>query len=246
MTQLGVMDAKARINFYERKFITEIGKNLMFDVVNGIKTPIDALMYFIVKYFVKDTYKSLVDPTCGKNNWSFRYLVDILKLWNIEYKPCDIEKENWSCENGYSNCVCNVFDKESLPSGEAWFYDPPYLPSEANAHPRKEDYALEGLTVDQIKRYYSKEVFENFISKGAKLIIVKGGSFYYPVLSDNFFLFEKDIVEYPNNVRVIGRIIYRYYNQQNVLNNYRIAKALPQSVKRLQTVSSVFLILKVL
>jgi len=234
----------SKIAYYESRN-NYCGKYLMFDIIYGGNVKIDSFMYHLIKYFVKDNYKSLVDPTCGLENHSFSDILDILNLWGIEYKPCDKNPENWACKNGFSNCVCDVFDKNTLPEGEVWFYDPPFIPYEALNHGRKEDYAMSGVPIDEIKRFYSQEVFNNFIEKGAKMIIVKGSSFYYPKDSENFYLFEKDIVMPTDKMKLIARIIYRYYNQYITLNNARMGKYRERGIYRLQNVSSTFMIFRV-
>jgi len=238
-------DPRYLINYYER-FSDSVGKYLMFDVIIGANLPIDVLMYHMIKYFAKDRYRSIVDPTCGLENHLFSNIVGILRYWGMDYKPCDINPKNWACRNGYSNCVCDVFNRDTLPEGEVWVYDPPYVPHESNFKDRKDDYSMHGQTVSQIKRFYSPEVFNNFISRGAKLIIVKGSSFYYPTDSEQFYLFERDVIQPTERMKLIARIIYRYFINANVINNYRIAQSLPPNIKRVQLVSTVFMVFRVI
>jgi len=217
----------------------------MYDTIHGAGVPIAALMYHLIKFYVKDKYRTIVDPTCGIANHLFKDLIDVLKYWGIDYRPCDVKQDNWACKNGFSNCVCDVFNKDSLPEGEVWVYDPPYEPTETIYKDRKDDYAMHGYTIEEIKRFYSPEVFNNFISKGAKLIIVKGASFYYPTDSEDYYLFEKDIIQPTSNMKLIGRLIYRYFHSANPINNYRIAKSLSPEVRRLMIVSTVFMVYRV-
>jgi len=99
--------------------------------------------------------------------------------------------------------------------------------------------------VAQIRRFYSPEVFNNFIARGAKMIIVKGASFYYPTDSEQFYLFERDIIQPTERMKLIARIVYRYFNNEILLNNYRIAQSLPKNVRRVQMVSTTFMIYRV-
>jgi len=236
-------DPKALINYYE-KFRNNVGKYVLFDTIVGANVTIDVLMYHLIRFYVKErNLKSIVDPTCGLENIMFRNIIPILKYWNIEYKPCDIKADNWACKNGYPNCICDVFKKETLPKGEVWVYDPPYVPKETvYSKNRKEEYDMNGIPVIMIKRYYSEEVFNNFIENGAKLIIVKGASFYYPTDTDHFYCFERDIINPSPRMRLIGRIIYRYYIYTIPLNNSRLGNS---AIKRLQPVSTTFMIFRV-
>jgi len=222
-----------------------VGKYALFDVVWGGSVSIDCLMYHMLKYYVKGQYKTLVDPTVGSDNISFRNIVKVLKVWNIEYKPCSIDNNNWACRNGYDNCVCDVFKKETLPMGDVWFYDPPFVPYEAKQDARKDNYVMYGYSFNDIKSFYSRRVFENFIEKGAKLIILKGASFYYPYNTENFYILEKDIVEEAEGMKLIGRIIYRYVHRNTSLMNYMIGRIVEKGVKRLHNISTTFLIYRV-
>jgi len=237
-------DPRYLISYYER-YSDSVGKYVLFDNIFGSGITIDILMYFIVKHFVKDRFKSIVDPTCGVDNHLFRDIIPIIKYWGIDYKPCDVNPSNWACRNGYQNCVCDVFKQESLPMGDVWVYDPPYVPAESIFKHRKDDYYMFGLTVSQIKQFYSPEVFDNFIERGARLIIVKGSSFYFPPDTDQFYLFERDIIQPSSRMKLIARIIYRYFHRDNMLNNYLIAQSLPKSIRRVQVVSTTFMVFRV-
>jgi len=57
--------------------------------------------------------------------------------------------------------------------------------------------------------------------------------------------FEKDIIQPTNNMKLIGRLIYRYFHSANPINNYRIAKSLSPDVRRLMIVSTVFMVYRV-
>jgi len=232
------------IRYYEG-FANEVGKYMLYDTVNGRTVLLDTLMYHIVKHLVKGRYRTIADPTCGTQNHLFGEIIPILRHWGIEYRPCDIRPDNWACKHGYPNCVCDVFKADTLPEGEVWVYDPPHIPHKPGALRRAEDYALKGYTLEEIRRFYSPEVFGNFVARGAKLVIVKGASFYYPKKSDNLLLFEKDIIQPLPNMKLVGRLAYRFYNDLNHLLNYRLRRSIPEDMIRLQTVSVVFLIFRV-
>ena len=230
---------KDKLLFYENRTKGACYFKIPFSFVDGKNVTIDMLMYAIIKFFVKDKYRVIVDPTCGKQNHQFAKIVDILDFWGIRYIACDKDPNNWSGR------VCDVFCPETLPEGEVFVYDPPFTPT-ARHDMRGEDYGIEVYRgVMEIKRYYSEAVFRNFEKRGARLIIVKGQDFYYPVTSDRLFLFFHDILTVPSGWKPIAVIAYRYYNNNNVLNNVRLAKALEKrGLMRTHIVHSYYVILK--
>jgi len=232
-------------SWYER-FSRLVGKGLLFDVVDGSRVSVDALMYHLTKFYVKGFYKSLADPTCGTENHSYGKLAGVLESWGIRYLPCDADPGNWACRSGYPRCICDVFEPSTLPVAEAWFYDPPFTPRPSSKDPRRDDYSVAERAVGDIKRYYSRAVFEGFIERGAKLIIVKGASFYYPPKSENLFLLEKDIVEPAREMKLIGRIVYRYSHGRVGAMNALLASSLEPGVRRLHNISTTFLIFRVM
>ena len=193
-----------------------------------LKTPISVIdhlrihevIYGIIKFYVKGKYESIVDPTCGIKNRQFAPLIPIMKELGIKYYCCDKKPEN------YCGRVCDVFKPETLPKGDVWVYDPPYNPM-SKTDKRSRDYGLERKrTIEEIKKSYSKEVFNNMVNKGAKLIIVRGSDFYYPTTSDNLYLFFKDIITIPSYLKLISVFIYRFYRPSLPLITYRMKRSM--------------------
>ena len=230
---------KDKLLFYENRTKGTCYVKIPFSLIDGKNITIDMLMYVIVKFFVKDKYRVIVDPTCGKQNHQFAKITDILEHWGITYLACDRDPQNWSGR------VCDVFCAETLPEGEVFVYDPPFTPT-ARGDARKRDYGIDiNRSVMAIKRYYGEQVFRNFEKRGARLIIVKGQDFYYPVTSDRLFLFLRDILTIPGGWRPIAVIAYRYYNSNNVLNNVRLAQSMEKrGIMRTHIVHSYYVILK--
>ena len=200
-----------KIAEYERVCRNNVYISKMWSVVDGSRVKVHHLMYAFIKHLVKDRYGEVVDPTCGTENISFSKIIDILGRWGIKYIPCDVDPGNWACRNNYPDCTCNVFDPDTLPSGRFWFYDPPYMPFERDR--RSNVYGVEDLRpVEAIKKYYSRQVFKNFLDRGAEEILVKGSDFYYPTTTDNLHVFLRDILDVPDELRITGIVIYRHYN----------------------------------
>ena len=205
----------------DSEFLDILDKNgiIVKDFING-DIQLDILHTILLYAFVKGKYKTIVDPTCGVKNYGFSKILDIMRYWRIEYKACDILTNNWSGR------VCNVFDVDSLPEGDVFFYDPPFgLASKSPRH-RLTDYVIhENKTIEDVMRFYSREVFEHFETKGAKLIIVKGFNAYYPATSDNLYLLEH-MVEMPQTYKIISAIEYSYYRAGTPLLGARMARSL--------------------
>ena len=196
---------------------------------------IDELMFLIIYYFVKDKYKKIVDPTCGIKNRQFSNILDILQHWNIEYYACDKDQNNWGGK------VCDVFNIDTLPSGDVFIYDPPFLPR-TRSDERAKDYGIENaIPIEDIKKFYSKEVFNNFRKKGAKLLIVKGEDFYFPTKSNNLYLFDY-IIQRPEGYKLIAKITYKFFNPNTAINGFRLAKSIKKEFSRaLNTSTSYFI-----
>jgi len=229
----------SKLRYYEHRAKGAVYSRIPWSFVDGKNVTVDILMYAIIKFFVKDRYNVIVDPTCGTENYLFSKIIDILEYWGIEYKACDLKEGNWSGN------ICNVFEADTLPEGDVFVYDPPYVPY-SRIDKRGENYGTEiARSPEEVKEFYSKQVFENFESRGAKLIIVKGSDFYYPVESLNFYSFHRDILEVPENFKMIANIVYRFYHNNNNLVNVRLAKALEKrNIMRPHVVHTYFVILK--
>jgi len=220
-----VLGVEELIKRYEEK-VANVGRYMMYTNICCNAVKIDAFMYFLVKFFVKDRYSSIVDPTCGPANHQFQKIIPILEHWGIEYKPCDLREDNWACRNGYRDCVCDVFRPETLPRGEVFVYDPPFVPT-ASKEMRHNDYSLDvDRSVSDIKRFFSAKVLESFESRGARMIIAKSSDFYYPPHSDNFYSFHRDILEVLDGWRIKAIIIYRYFSGSTLLSGKRLGESL--------------------
>ncbi len=206
---------------------------MMMDVAYNIK--IDELMFLLTYYFVKDRYKKIVDPTCGVTNYQFSNILDILQYWGIEYEACDIKEDNWSGK------VCDVFDASSLPEGDVFVYEPPFKPIPRDDERAKEYNIDIKRTLEDMKKLYSKDVFNNFMKRGAKLIIARGEDFYYPTKSNNLYLFEYRVA-IPNEYKLIAKITYKFMSSNIVLIGARLPKWIKGKFSRSVITSSTVLV----
>lgn len=229
------------------ELLKHLGRYVLYDNIFGQTVPVDALMYGVLRHFVIGRFSSIADPTCGVKNRLFSKLVPLLRKLSIDYRPCDKLKNNWACRNGFSNCVCDVFDPSTLPRAQVWVYDPPFTPYDPSLKvSRKEDYGLRDQGLSAIMRYYSRGVFEGFISKGARLIIVKGSDFYYPKDSDNLYVFIKDIIDPAPSMKLVALIKYRYFVFNTPLQNYLLWRMVKRrGLFRVHNVTSYFAVYKV-
>ena len=206
---------------------------MMMDIAYNIK--VDELMFLLTYYFVKDKYKKIVDPTCGIKNYQFSKILDILQYWGIEYEACDIKEDNWSGK------ICDVFNADTLPEGDVFIYEPPFVPI-AKTDNRSEDYGINiERTPQEMERLYSREIFSNFAKRGAKLIIVRGQNFYYPTKSNNLYLLEHR-VNMPADYRLIAKITYKFISPNNVLLSARLPKWIKKEFSRTVITSSTVLV----
>ena len=177
---------------------------------------------------------SIFDPTPGDKNHMFsEYLersgdCEWTYAGRYRYVAYSIEPVEWSrCGDGYNRI--DVLEEWPLESGsfDVVFYDPPYLPR-ARQDKRGRDYGIEeSRGLDDIKRYYSREVLSEALRVARHGIVIKGADFYYPSLSYNFYSFAGDIVslEFLRGAgSVAAMYIYQFFHGNMILYRARIAK----------------------
>jgi len=203
----------------DKEFLEEFDKvpkaplNLIYNV------RLDDIMFTLTYFFIRNKYDTIVDPTCGIKNYQFSKLTDILEYWKIKYYACDKQLPNWS------NNTCDVTNYESLPHGDVFVYDPPFI-SRVRNDPRGHDYNVDvNRDIDDVKQFYNENIFYNFYKADAKMIIVKGIDQYYPPASDNFYPFFS-LLPQMDYFKLIGIVVYRYFNGNSALAPIRIGRSM--------------------
>ena len=191
-----------------------------WSVINGRDVKIHEMVLFLVTYYcVKGCV--IFDPTCGKENYQFREILDVIEYLGYRYISADIEP--------YGDIVHDVLGGLPLREGsiDLILYDPPYLPY-ARLDDRGSDYAVDvERSVLDVKKFYGMGVFKEFhrVLRDGGVLIVKGADFYDPVCSDNLYLFLTDIVDVQEVKRYFkptALYIYRYFHRINALYRFRL------------------------
>ncbi len=136
--------------------------------------------------FVRDSVRKILpnggtifDPTCGKINRQFKRYFTGSCTYDEKYHYIGKDKIY-----GF-----DVFtEKTSEPIADLVWYDPPFTPK-PTIDKRAGDYGTQGITVDEIKNYFSIPVINNLMSFSRKYLAVRGMDFYYPINSLNFYSF---------------------------------------------------------
>ena len=186
------------------------GRRNPCDVFDGLRLRVHYVMAFFLHWYCPVSRPCRVlDPTCGRRNYSFSPLKPRMYSEGVEYFDGDIMP--------YGSFQADVF---KLPfrdgSFDVVFYDPPFMPP-IRADMRAEDYGIAvPQTVAGIRRYYSRDVLEELarVTRPGGVVIVKGGDFYYPPGSKILYLFIPDILDVrniPKQLTLEARYIYRFY-----------------------------------
>jgi len=208
-----------------------------WSVIDGRKVKIHEMVLFLVTYYCRKNCV-IFDPTCGKENYQFKPILEVLEALGYRYISADLEP--------YGDIQHDVLGGVPLrdDSVDIILYDPPYVPY-SRCDVRGEDYAISSeRCVYDVKKFYSKEVLKEFhrILRRNGVLIVKGTDFYEPTTTDNLFLFLVDVVpkeNYRGLFRYVALYVYRYFHKENILNRYRLKR-----VRRPVLTHTYFLVLK--
>lgn len=194
-----------------------IGVQPPLTVIDGKNIRVHEVIMGII-LFHKEPPATILDPTCGEENYMFSPWLRDGTLQRLGYKYIAMDKKP------VGMIQYDLFD--GLPiiddNIDIIVYDPPYLPS-AREDKRGNAYDIDDdRAVDEIKRYYSKQILAEFhrVLKSDGILIVKGADFYYPLRTDNLYLFT-DIVDYKPLFRPIALYIYRFFYSEITLTRYR-------------------------
>lgn len=151
--------------------------------------------FFSLQQEIADTIQSIVrfylpeggtilDPTCGKENYQFSSWVKQMTLEGTHYE--------------YLSSDLLPFGDVQAAVGELPFrdkiadvtvYDPPFTP-QASADPRGVDYNIElARTISEIGGYYSLSTYQELARVTRQFIILRGQDFYYPPNTCNYYSF---------------------------------------------------------
>ena len=92
-----------------------------WSVIDGRKVRIHEMVLFLVTYYCRKNCV-IFDPTCGKENYQFKPILDVLEALGYRYIAADLEP--------YGEIQYDVFGGVPLrgSSVDLILYDPPYTP----------------------------------------------------------------------------------------------------------------------
>ena len=165
------------------------------------------------------------DPTCGIKNRQFKWIQNSrLDGVKYDYLPGDIQKTNLQEVQASVTHIPLKYRSVDLT-----LYDPPFLPRACSENMRGADYGIdEERTPEEVKAFYSKEIYEELKRITRKWIIIKGTDFYWPSTSMNLYLFQEFAIKPALEAGLKVRSIYiNRYHHGNIglyrsrMKNYR-------------------------
>lgn len=138
--------------------------------------------------FVRDSIRKILpdggtifDPTCGKINRQFKKYFTGTCTYDEKYHY--IGKDIIFGFDVFTN-------KSKEPIADLVWYDPPFTPK-PTIDKRASDYGTQGITVEEIKNFFSIPVIINLSTYTKKYLAVRGMDFYYPINSLNYYSFHE-------------------------------------------------------
>ena len=201
-----------------------------FSVIYGINIQIHEVIDALIRYYFPKC-KSIWDPTVGTENHQFRdYLQKVDNEWyyhgKIYYFPTDKRKTKWT------KMLIDLFNTPYPFRDEAFdliVYDPPFNPY-GRGDDRGEDYDVIHIRSPiAIKKFYSEDIIKEFWRIYKQGAIIRGSDFYYPIISDNLYLWLTDIIDVEmirKYFRIISVHAYRYFHNAVPLLRVRVGQGL--------------------
>src|SRR5690606_24425830 len=169
----------------------------------------------IVRFYLPEG-GTILDPTCGKENYQFGGWVEQMTLEGTHY---DYLSSDLLPFGDVQASVQELPFRDKI--ADVTVYDPPFTP-QATADPRGVDYAIQfDRTIDEISRYYSRWVYQELERVTKKFILVRGQDFYYPPNTPNFCSFFQLALRGELLEGLTLRAIYPYRYNHHRLPLYR-------------------------
>lgn len=194
-----------------------VGVQNPITVIDGKNARVHEVVLGIIT-FHKSPPATIYDPTCGRENYQFKPWLEngVLEKLGYKYVSGDLK--------AYGELVNDVFHVPLRgKSVDVIVYDPPFT-THCRIDDRGSDYDIDKeRSPEEIKKYYSKNVFEEFhrVLRDGGIVIVKGADFYYPPKSTNLFFFVK-MVDFEGYFTPVALYIYRYWHSCIPLLRYRL------------------------
>ena|SRR5690606_1887526 len=168
----------------------------------------------IVRFYLPEG-GTILDPTCGKENYQFGGWVEQMTLEGTHY---DYLSSDLLPFGDVQASVQELPFKDKI--ADVTVYDPPFTP-QATTDPRGRDYAIQfERTASDIAGYYSKAILAELARVTKQFILIRGQDFYFPPNTPTFYsFFEVALQHLPKDLSV--RAIYPYRYNHHRLPLYR-------------------------